>query len=238
MGVSKQVSHTPTPTDVVTQKRRDRVRELLLSGEVCLNKIALGLGVSFATAQDDVDYVYMQFQRESRLKPSEALAEAINRFSSAAQKNLASYERSRQDAEEITTTYTPKPCYDCGGSGFKEGTEDWCDTCQGTGKIQVENVTRKIKGQAGDASFMAEYRKCIEMIARLKGCFAKFENVVPPLPPSNNTVIFNNTAKLDVKGMSPDVLLDSMKLLAKLQPLVIQSGMEEENNIIEVEVVK
>ena len=55
-----------------------------------------------------------------------------------------------------------------------------CKACKGEGTVLVEVVTKKVKGQAGDASFLREFRENMTAAAKLKGLFPK-ERAMPPL---------------------------------------------------------
>lgn len=79
----------------------------------------------------------------------------------------ASFERSRQDEEEVSTT--SRNCPDCNGSGEDENTQ--CPTCEGTGKQTVE--TRKIRGQAGDPAFLRVVKEAVVEITKLQGLYPR-----------------------------------------------------------------
>ena len=159
------------PRGTITGGRYRRLRALnpiIVTDNYVIEELAVRFGVSKDTIINDRVYIMSNWwrmeeceaTREERLKQVEFL-KMTRRLA------LESYHRSRQDKEEITTRYDDKLCEDCNGTGKLPLCK--CLNCEGTGHVTEEVVQRKISGQAGDASFLAEARRCTEAICKLMG---------------------------------------------------------------------
>jgi RecJ-like exonuclease len=176
----------------------------------------------------------------SKLDYDERWARRIEQLSMAAAAAWNSYEISKQNQEETITNYLPRPCRAC-DDGKVAGTDDWCAVCGGTGSVVVENVTRKVKGQAGDSSFLREFRENVKDMIRLEGLYEiMMENIKgkenpPPPPPAQYNTFIQADKFFDVSKMSSETLLKAKMLLEDMRTVkasddfIIDVGDDKQN---------
>ena len=157
------------PQQIDRDRTLVRLEKLMLNGITNLTELAAAFGLSRPTLKtmvEEVERTWLENERHDAVLEREFRCKQLEQL---VQKALNSYERSRQDSEEIS--YTFAICGVCDGSGDikKDGVTQDCVTCGGDGKIRVESV--KIKGQAGDASFLRVAKDCIVECARIKGLY-------------------------------------------------------------------
>jgi DnaJ-class molecular chaperone len=143
------------------------------------------------------------------------------------------YERSKQDAEEISTVYTPKNCEACGGTGYRvrDKKKKVCSVCKGEGFTLAENVTRKVKGQAGDPQFLRIKIEVMRELNKMKGHYSDSGRLG-----SGNTFV-NIKGDVDmelVSRMDEKTLIKAMELLDEIK----ENKPQEEEEPIDVEVKK
>jgi len=85
-----------------------------------------------------------------------------------AKANLA-WERSKQNSEELRIQYVKVKCRDCKGTGMQEDGQTRCETCEGSGRVTDEVVSRRVTGQAGEPRFLSLVNECVKEISRLNG---------------------------------------------------------------------
>jgi hypothetical protein len=159
---------------VEKRTRQRKVENALLRGYSTQSELAARYGVSQVTIYNDILAIRQKWLNESSGKASERRRKRIKQLELLWTKALESYERSRKDEEETVTTFRKDQCSACGGKGHlktKEG-EVGCSACNGNGLIDVEVFTKKIRGQAGEASFLNVARSVLMDIARLEGLTA------------------------------------------------------------------
>jgi hypothetical protein len=156
---------------VETQKRRRKVERAILSSNATLQELAIRHGVTINTIHNDVKWIRSRWKDEQG-KNHEKRRALVKRLEFVFSKAMESYERSRQDEEEITTGYRKEDCTACRGRGrlrTPDRVEVECSACGGTGKQEIEIVSKKVRGQAGDASFLNTARTALMNIAKLEG---------------------------------------------------------------------
>jgi len=85
-----------------------------------------------------------------------------------AKANLA-WERSKQNSEELRIQYVKVKCRDCKGTGMQKDGATWCESCEGSGRVTDEVVSRRVTGQAGEPRFLSLVNECVKEISRLNG---------------------------------------------------------------------
>ena len=119
--------------------------------------------MSLKTVEKDLKYIHENWVHEDVRKSSVPQGEVPTPLRAGRASGAAVLLRSRQDATEITTQYVPRRCRDCKGTGTigtapangSKAKPKACPACKGEGTVTVEVVTKKVKGQAGDSSFLA-----------------------------------------------------------------------------------
>jgi hypothetical protein len=222
-------SELAMPLDVGTMRRRERVADFLIRGEVSIPKIAAALDSPYLVIQNDIDAIYNEWITSSKQDPNDCRIKRINQLNWAAQKASQSYERSRKDQEEITTTYSMRECPDCKGSGFIKDTKKWCKTCEGEGEVKAEVVTKRVKGNPGETKHLDTYMKCVLEAARLEGCYL-FEKALEKAPQTtNNTLLISGSPEKvaeEIKRLPVDMLLEAKELLTKMKPVMQRINQE------------
>lgn len=156
------------------RKRLERCEELLLQGVHRKASLATILGVSSNTITQYTNEIFRKWREASPHDMETKRAAGINRLFFLYFHALQGWERSRQNEEIVTTQMKPQQCKACEGTGFRltpdgEETKEWCKACEGDGEQLSEVITRKVRGQAGDASFLEQARKLLQDIHRLQG---------------------------------------------------------------------
>lgn len=155
------------------RKRRQEIERRLCEGGMMSmadrREFAARWGVSVSQITADVGKIIRRWKFADE-KHSENLR-LVRRRELERVRQLAaeSYWRSRQDEIEITTEMTTEPCEDCSGTGIDLEADDFCERCDGNGERLVEKVRKKIKGQAGDSSFLKIMGWTVVEQARLEG---------------------------------------------------------------------
>lgn len=194
-------------------RRRGKVRRDYLVGCRTARELAVRYGVSEITISKDLIAIREEFRKEyeetSRGELATSLAE-LHEFRVICRN---AFVRSQESEEEITTSYDPRKCPDC-KDGMVEGTDEWCERCDGTGKIIVEKVTRKVRGKAGDSSFLSAELAAMREENRLLGRYPHRNDVLREQ--RNDLVVIREF----VSGMTPDQVIEVRRRALELQRLL------------------
>lgn len=206
--------HTEQQT-MIRRKRMARVEQMLLHGVTSKQLMASRLGCTDTTICNDLKLIRSQWMEDDIRKSRERRSEYIRKFHYAAQLAMTAFERSQQCTEEITTVYTPRTCPECKGKGMDPNNDEkWCGNCRGKGKILVETVTRKVKGQPGDPAFLRVYKECMTESARIENMYPHAKIVDRS---RNSLQIVNKTNwNVDFKAIPQETLLEARQVLAQL----------------------
>jgi hypothetical protein len=174
-----QLTKVTRERKVLMRKRRQRIADLMLQGEVSKMKLAAIVGVTTQTITTDMDWIWNYWLHEDIRKSSQHRSIAVRRQLLAMFEFYQSWQASKQSREQVTTQYIPRPCPKCEGKGrLKRPRLDdslpqyaVCKTCDGTGKVIEAKVTRTMTGQAGDGSLLEGYAKCVRDIAKLQNLY-------------------------------------------------------------------
>lgn len=203
-------------SQVEKHKRQRKVECALVRGQANQMELAARYGVSQATINRDVYEIRERWRKEATQgKLKERRFKRIRQLEFVYAQAIESYERSRQDEEEILTQHKPTPCNRCKATGKNGNGNSKCKACDGTGTQLVEVVTRRVKGQEGNASFLEAARKSLVDICRLEGLI-----VATPTIRSNRTVIMNQTKQEEedpFKGVPSEVVLEARAAFLRLR---------------------
>jgi len=174
---------------------------------------------TIATDVKAIEHLWLQYDiRTTKWKRSKR----VKQLERIARESINAFEKSQQNVEEISTVYTPKPCPDCKGTGFANEI-DWCVACEGKGTVMTEVVTKKVKGQAGDSSFLRVFNECIKEIAKLEGLVVKEPLVVK----GQITHQHVSTLNINWDRVPNDALLEAKRVWAKItnpqEPLLLEA---------------
>lgn len=194
-------------------KMKGRVEEMYIKGVTNRNDIAARLGLDIQTVWRYVGEILDRWQLENFTRRQDMRAQAIRRLEKAAQLSMLSYERSRQDEEEVSTTSHSTKCPECKGGGMKGDTTEWCDECGGKGELMREVVTRKVKGQAGDAAHLRVFFDSVREVARLQGLYVRTDPRGRKGPSVNINVGAGSIVGLDLSNVPEDKLLDALSAM-------------------------
>jgi len=210
--------------DIATTDRRRRVRDIILrGGAYTQGDIARRLGVSDKTISQDIRWIWKQWEEEDAAWSKVAKQKRIRQLEISAQEAMDSFERSKENQEEVTTTYHPRTCKACKGSGMVEGTEKWCPECGGEGKVLSEVVTRKVKGSPGDVGYLRAFNEAVREMSRLEDHY----NYAGVGRPRNEVVekhLHLHQHKLDLSGVSSEVLLEAKGAMERLREAAGANG--------------
>jgi len=192
---------------IAHRKRLSALAKLYIAGVRDRSQLAAAFGVGLMVISNDLRELFDGWLKEDIRSIAKEKSIACRQMDFGALEAINAWERSKQNREVITTEYLPRNCPDCKGSGFVEDTEKWCPTCDGEGRITVENVTRKIEGQAGDSSLLSSYREFIKERAKIKGLYPDSESMKKGKS-QPNTIELHANARIDFSKASPEILLE------------------------------
>ena len=135
----KKVSKAKRLESLRQQERLERVSKLYLSGK-SITAIAESEQLKPKQIFDDLRLLRSTWRKRNSRKTDKLASEEVAKLDRAEQAAWEGWERSCQNAEETTTT---------------------------TGGEESAKVTKKIKGQSGDASFLAIVAKIIDQRCKL-----------------------------------------------------------------------
>jgi len=93
--------------------------------------------------------------------------------------------------------------------------EVWCPTCKGDGTVMAEVVTRKVKGRAGDSSFLKEFRMSIQEVCKLEGLYPATEVKGKVQIDSRMEQVI--TSRIDFDNVPNDILLEMREMNERLK---------------------
>lgn len=196
---------------------RRKVRDLMLQGVTSRREMANALGVSVASIQKCIEFVQDEWIRVDK---SETQVRVIKRIEQIYKQSIIPLQKAWQAscnaAEEITTDYHQVDCPDenC-VAGFVKGTEKWCERCDGTGKVTVEHVVRKVTGQAGNPAIQAQLLKAHELCAKLEGTINERQRQEDSVNARmTNVLVVSNLA--DPAQLSSDDLIIARRVFGQL----------------------
>lgn len=160
----------PNEKKILALQRRERVADMMLRC-VPRTQIAAALGITLMRVCQIEDQLMDEWLKEDITTARRKRARYVRQQKLGAFLALAAFERSRQDAETITTEYIPRKCPDCEDGMVGANLDQWCPRCKGEGQIIVEHISRKVTGQAGDSTFLANYRASIAEAAKMEGAY-------------------------------------------------------------------
>lgn len=200
-------------------KRREKVAEYLTRGCENTMSIAAALGVAQSTIQNDIKAIELMWINRAISNIGKRRELHTQRILWAAFQASNAWERSKQNAEEISTEYIPKKCPECSGTGFEAGTENWCNNCKGKGEVLIEKVIRRIKGQVGDPQFLRLFKDLAETAAKWDGVVP-----APTVKVDQRQGVFieqNNTTnqQINLEAIPSEKLLEIRSLFGKMTSL-------------------
>ena len=139
--------------DIAKAEKAALAARLRASGR-SLEQIAAELGVSRATAYRLVGAGSRAYLRQSQQPVPAWVNKAIADLLKAAQENWTQWERSKQDRYQKKTINKPD------------------------GTVEVQEI---VEPQCAERGYLAEFRKCMETIAKLRGAYAKHGEIKSPL---------------------------------------------------------
>lgn len=153
--------------DLRVRERRRKVCDLMMQ---CLpqEEMAIRLGVSDATVCNDIKAIHQRWLANDIHTTRKMIRCRVKQLEQSARAAYDAFQVSKQNSETVTTSYDPVPCKACKGSG---GNGKPCKVCAGKGNVLVENVTRRVQGQAGDSSLLHVYTLSITQAAKLEGLY-------------------------------------------------------------------
>jgi hypothetical protein len=214
---------------VEVRKRRQRIQEFILQGITDQSQLANILGVSVPTISKDQAFIRGEWLREDIKRISEERSLYIRRMLFGASQAYSAWERSKQNEETITTEYIRKTCPDCKGGGFElnikgEPSENWCSRCEGNGEIMLENVVRRVTGQAGDPSLLGEYRKFMEDAAKIRGVLPRERKGKQGL----TNIELHRHVNYDFSRASPELVLEAKRACLRLKESIVELDQDGE----------
>lgn len=195
------------------RRKRLRVMEHILEGRTDPSAIAASLGMSKLKAMRCIDWCLDQLRLKDRKEIEEKRAVQAARLLDIFSKALTAFERSKKPTETVTTEYGKEKCKTCKGTGMVGKTE-WCPACSGDGEVQVERVTKQVRGEPGDPSFL---RVALDALEK----YGKIYHLSPP--PVKVSVNQDNRqvslTSVNVQAIPEDAVIEARRAILKLKEL-------------------
>ena len=222
-----------SPQYILAQKkeirdRRRRVTKAILERPgITQRELAAKEGVKQNTISGDIKVIMDEWVNTDVRRTKVKVAYLSHQLLHLISESYQSYLRSRQDEEEVTTRIEPHPCRDCKSTGKINDKE--CKRCEGTGKMNEEIVTRRIKGQAGDATFIRVCLDAWKEWGRINGCRVAAQAPLT-LKKSQEIHIHGGTGSggVDWSKVPADTLLKMKKVLEEAKRLNVLDVESEE----------
>lgn len=151
---------------IAIEQRLAKIETYLIRGVTNQYQIAAGLGCTQYTVNASIKIIHDRWKKQS--EGTNAKAIRTKQLENILRLALDGYDRSKRDEEEFVIQ--ERPCFKCHGEGKMEdlpGKFKDCLDCLGKGKIVSE--TTKVKGKAGDSSFLNIARGVVAELAKLEG---------------------------------------------------------------------
>lgn len=148
--------------------RVDRTEEMLLQG-CTYGEIARAFGCTVLSVDKYVRIVFIRWRDREPQNTEEKRRRRIAELEWSKREAAKSWLRSKGGKERTHLTFIDLPCKACHETG-KDPAGQPCPDCGGEGKRTVEKHTvKRTKGRPGAVKFLAEYRSCVQELAKLEG---------------------------------------------------------------------
>jgi len=201
---------------VLKSKRKAAVRRDLLAGFTHYESLAAKHNVSVPTIAKYIK----EIQNEMRARYADQLPAQKNMMEERLMETFSqaetSYLLSKQPVEEISTQYVRVKCRYCKGTGWEDADEDsgeWCDACGGDGRVIEEQITRKVKGQAGDSSFLMVKLQAMREWNKLHGNYPEKKKDAA----SEQHLHLHQASQIDLSRASPESLLEALSAMNRVK---------------------
>ena len=173
---------------VARQKRRASLtKDFLEQTYSSQRELAVRYGVSDSLICQELKIIREILKEEMTENAKVDRDRRIKQHEAVIGKAAISFEKSKQNHEEISTRYEKRMCRKCRGKQEVEGAV--CDQCEGKGYNIEEVVTRKVVGQAGDPRFLGVIQKGLMEIARLMGYYPEKTTTKKVLEEKSNILL-------------------------------------------------
>jgi len=162
---------------IAIRKRRQAIRKMLLQGVRDQRDMAARLNCSQPTVSNDIKFIFNEWLDQDIKETKAEIAYRVRQLELGAFEAYQAFQRSKQNDEQVKTSYDREVCPQCGGKKTINGSKKLCEVCKGIGEIVVENITRSVRGQAGDAGLLRIYTDSIKEAAKLKGLYVKKKEI-------------------------------------------------------------
>lgn len=186
---------------------------MIVAGVTDRNQIKAALNVTEPTLQKDLTWIYEQWNEQDRERAAVLKNLRTEQLEDTMRKAMVGYTRSTEEQKEVAVTTVPERCGICHGLGTIGEDHDWCEHCEGSGKVMVESNKVTSKTKPGDVGFLSEARKCIQELIKMEGHHAPKAAVVAV----DITEQKIHTHKIAGQAIPADLLLDAMEVLTKIE---------------------
>ena len=198
------------------RRRKLSIAALMLRGVYDVPQIASAVGIGPMPVRSLMREVFDEWVRHDARFMHEQIALASRQYSFCAAEAINGWERSKQNEEQITTEYIAKECSSCKGSGFfPVGSNEWCPICDGNGMTTVEQVTRRVKGQAGDPALLANFRECIKERAKLLDLYPQ-RSYAKWVKEGGGPALGDRARQIDWSKVSKETVMDVRRAILRL----------------------
>lgn len=211
----------PLAPCIDTEYRRSRIAEHLLNGINSTSQLAASFGVTQVQINVDIKAIRKQWIQERPKKARDRVTLRVSQIEQIHRMLIVDYLRSRNDKEEITTTYRTCDHPKCQGGFHVDKVslrKTVCHRCNGDG--QIELVTKKETRQPGNPVFLSIAKECLVECARLEGIHpstaSRVRNEARKILP-DGTVLEKIEEIYQTKEMPYEYIIDGLTRLDQLQ---------------------
>jgi len=219
-------------------KRRQKIELFILKGKLSKTEIGNALDITPSVVNQEIKKIRKQWREEHGVSKNKVRDHRLSQCSLAASLAIESFYLSRMDDTETTTTYTPQMCKACKGKmvlvkedkdGGSEEVE--CNFCQGTGFINKEVTTTKVRGRSGDPALLNAYMACVKEMAKIDGVHRI--NTNKPEAPGKLAVAYDPVVEKEayLRGAANESLIQLREIIEGLEK-------ESKDRVIDVKVLE
>jgi hypothetical protein len=201
------------PMQLRKLERKAAVRRDFLNGIVSYQELADRHQISYQTIYGYIQEIRQEIRQEYKRAGETEIGVIEQRLVSTYACAVDSYEKSKLDAETITTSTSVRTCMVCRGTGIRK--DDPCDVCNGDGSVSYTETRKTIRGQSGDPNHLRVQVDVLKEINRIRGHHQHDKQTVNVFAQAENVIVGIDLSKAD-----DDSMLDALEAFDRLTQAV------------------
>lgn len=167
-------NNMPQKKDIETQRKKNRLEELILKGNTNQIQLAAALNVSNTTISTWIKDIRKDWKEREIVNLDEQRRFRIKQLEHVSTLAFNGFDRSRKSKEEISLVEEICPRCDGKGSYTRNELTEPCMVCSETGRVVKEKIS--VKQSPGDPAFLKIAIETIREIGKIEGVYPVREN--------------------------------------------------------------